>query len=68
MHSIIPVAALLLGAVAIILGTVSVGACNTARELIDTQVRSTDDRLAFKLPRQIPAPRGWPVAPPGARP
>ena len=32
------------------------------------EVATSDDRLAFKLPRQIPVPRGWPGAAPGARP
>ena len=68
MHSTISVAAMILGAVAIILGTVGIGTCRTTSDLVDTKVRSSDDRLAFKLPRQIPVPRGWPGAAPGARP
>ena len=52
MQSTISVAAMLLGATAIILGTVGIGACKSASELgdtrIDTKAGSTDDRLAFE--------------------
>ncbi|MGZ5900865.1 MAG: hypothetical protein ACXWK3_14095 [Reyranella sp.] len=68
MQTTISVAAIILGATAIILGTVGIGTCRTTSDLVDTQVRSSDDRLAFKMPRQIPIPRGWPGAAPGARP
>ena len=60
MHSTLSVAAMILGAAAIILGTVGVGTCKTTSErvdTIDTKVRSTDDRLAFRwvhLPRPTP--------------
>lgn len=70
MHSTISIAAMILGAAAIILGTVGIGACKTTSELIDTKVRSTDDRLAFRMihpihpaPAVRPAP-GWPTLPP----
>jgi hypothetical protein len=68
MQTTISVAAIILGAAAIILGTVGVGTCRTTSDLVDTKLRSSDDRLAFKMPRQIPIPRGWPGAAPGARP
>jgi hypothetical protein len=69
MQTTISVAAMILGAAAIILGTVGIGTCRTTSDLIDTKVRSSDDdRLAFKMPRPIPIPRGWPGAAPGARP
>ena len=70
MQSTISVAAMLLGATAIILGTVGIGACKSTSELsdtrIDTKAGSTDDRLAFRVirpPRQPSAP----VAPPLGR-
>jgi hypothetical protein len=68
MQTTISIAAIILGAAAIILGTVGIGTCRTTSDLVDTKVRSSDDRLAFKMPRQIPIPRGWPGAAPGARP
>ncbi len=52
------------GGSGIILGTVGVGACHTTSELIDTKVRSTDDRLALGWTRPIRPPSGRPVAPP----
>jgi hypothetical protein len=64
MYSTIPIAAMILGAAAIILGTVGVGARTTTSELIDTKVRSTDDRLALGWTRPIRPPSGRPVAPP----
>ena len=64
MHSIIPIAAMLLGAAAIILGTVSIGACHTTSAFIDTKARSTDDSLALGWTRPIRLPSGRPVAPP----
>jgi hypothetical protein len=63
MHSTISVAAMILGAAAIIVGTVGVGACKTSSELIDTKMRSTDDRFAWIHPSRQPS--GWPTTPPG---
>jgi hypothetical protein len=68
MQTTISIAAMILGAAAIILGTVGIGTCRTTSDLVDTKVQASDDRLAFKMPRQIPIPRGWPGAAPGARP
>jgi hypothetical protein len=69
MQTTISVAAMILGAAAIVLGTVGIGACKTTSELIDTKVRTTDDRLAFRMihpshpaPTVRPAP-GWPTLP-----
>jgi len=76
MQSTISIAAMILGAAAIVLGTVGIGACKTTSELVDTKVRSTDDRLAFRMihpthsaPAVRPAPTvrpapGWPTLPP----
>jgi len=55
---------MILGAATIILGTVGVGARTTTSEVIDTKVRSTDDRLALGWTRPIRPPSGRPVAPP----
>jgi hypothetical protein len=68
MQTTLSIAAMILGAAAIVLGTVGIGTCRTTSDLVDTKVRSGDDQLAFKMPRQIPIPRGWPGAAPGARP
>lgn len=68
MQTTISLAAIMLGAAAIILGTVGIGTCRTTSDLVDTKVQASDERLAFKMPRQIPIPRGWPGAAPGARP
>ena len=68
MQTTISIAAIILGAAAIVLGTVGIGTCRTTSDLVDTKLRSSDDQLAFKMPRQIPIPRGWPGAAPGARP
>jgi hypothetical protein len=65
MHSTISVAAMILGAAAIILGTVGVAACKTSSQLIDTKARSADDRLAFKWIHPPRQPSGWPTTPPG---
>ena len=65
MQSTISIAAMLLGATAIVLGTMGIGACKSTSELsdtrIDTKARSTDDRLAFRIrpPRQ-PSAAGRP--------
>jgi hypothetical protein len=71
MQSTISVAAMLLGATAIILGTVGIGACKSAGELsdtrIDTKAGSTDDRLAFRVIRPPRQPNAAPVAPPVGR-
>ena len=64
MQTTISVAAMILGAAAIILGTVGIGTCRTTSDLVDTKVQTSEERLAFHMPRQIPIPRGWP----GARP
>ena len=62
---------MLLGATAIILGTVGIGACKSTSELsdtrIDTKAGSTDDRLAFRVIRPPRQPNGTPVAPPFGR-
>ena len=62
MQSTISVAAMLLGATAIILGTVGIGACKSTSELsdtrIDTKAGSTDDRLAFRVIRPPRQPSG----------
>jgi hypothetical protein len=72
MQSTISVAAMLLGATAIILGTVGIGACKSTSDLsdtrIDTKAGSTDDRLAFRVIRPPRQPIGAPVAPPVGRP
>jgi hypothetical protein len=68
MQSTISIAAMILGSTAIILGTIGIAACRTTSDLVDTKLQSSDERLAFKMPRQIPIPRGWPGAAPGARP
>ena len=60
MQTTISVAAMILGAAAIVLGTVGIGTCRTTSDLVDTKVRSSGDQLAFKMPRPIPIPRGWP--------
>jgi hypothetical protein len=65
MQATISIAAMILGAAAIILGTVGVGACKTTSELIDTKVQSTDSRLAFGWTRPIRPSSGWPTAPRG---
>ena len=71
MQSTISVAAMLLGATAIILGTVGIGACKSTSDLsdtrIDTKAGSTDDRLAFRVIRPPRQPNGAPVAPPVGR-
>jgi hypothetical protein len=71
MQSTISVAAMLLGATAIILGTVGIGACKSASELsdtrLDTKAGSTDDRLAFRVIRP-PRPPSIPSIPPIGRP
>jgi hypothetical protein len=71
MQSTISVAAMLLGATAIILGTVGIGACKSTSELsdtrIDTKAGSTDDRLAFRMIRPPRQPSGWPASPPVGR-
>jgi hypothetical protein len=70
MQSTISIAAMILGAAAIVLGTVGIGACKTTSELIDTKVRSTDDRLAFRMihpTHPAPAVRPSPGSPPRAR-
>jgi len=63
---------MLLGATAIILGTVGIGACKSTSDLsdtrIDTKAGSTDDRLAFRVIRPPRQPIGAPVAPPVGRP
>ena len=72
MQSTISVAAMLLGATAIILGTVGIGACKSTSDLgdtrIDTKAGSTDDRLAFRVIRPPRQPVGAPVAPPVGQP
>jgi hypothetical protein len=68
MQTTISIAAMILGAAAIVLGTMGIGTCRTTSDLVDTKVQSSDERLAFRMPRQIPIPRGWPGAAPGARP
>jgi len=63
---------MLLGATAIILGTVGIGTCKSTSDLsdtrIDTKAGSTDDRLAFRVIRPPRQPIGAPVAPPVGRP
>ena len=63
---------MLLGATAIILGTVGIGACKSTSDLsdtrIDTKAGSTDDRLAFRVIRPPRQSIGAPVAPPIGRP
>ena len=64
MQTTISIAAMILGSAAIVLGTVGIGTCRTTSDLVDTKVQSSDERLAFRMPRQIPTPRGWPGAQP----
>ena len=56
MQTTISIAAIILGAAAIVLGTVGIGTCRTTSDLVDTKVRSSDDQLAFRMPRADPHP------------